>query len=129
VKFIAVGLGLVIAAICAIIVAAPSVSLEFGRSLISQNVLYVAAAVRIFFGAVLLWVAPGARAPNSLRILGAVILIAGLVTPFVGVERSLTIFDWMIAQGPLFTRAWAGVALALGLFIAYALIARRRSAS
>jgi hypothetical protein len=96
--------------------------------LISQNVLYLAAAVRIFFGAVLWWVASGSRAPNTLRILGVVIVIAGVVTPFVGVDRSLTILDWMIAQGPWFTRAWAGVALALGLFIVYAITARRRSA-
>ena len=120
-------LGLLIAVIGLMLVAAPVVVLEFGRSLLSPNILYAAAAVRVLFGAVLLWVAPASHAPKSLRALGALLVIAGVLTPVVDVERSGALLDWLVAQG--FTRAWAGAAVVLGVFIAYAVISpRKRSA-
>lgn len=128
-KLVAVALGFIFAAIGTTIIAAPSASLEFGRSILSPNVLYIAAAVRVFAGAALVWVAPVSRAPKTLRILGVLIVLAGVATPFVGVERSRTMLDWSLAQGPLFTRAWAGVAVVLGLFIVYAITTPRRSAA
>src|SRR5258706_5661114 len=108
------------------LVAAPVVVLEFGRSLLSPNILYAAAAVRVLFGAVLLWVAPASHAPKSLRALGALLVIAGVLTPLVGVERSGALLDWLVAQGPWFTRAWAGAAVVLCAFFAYAVILPRQ---
>jgi hypothetical protein len=58
------------------------------------------------------------------RILGVSIIVAGLVTPLLGVERARMIVEWWEAQGFAFTRVWAGVALAFGLFLAYAIAAR-----
>ena len=127
VKLLAIALGLVIAAIGVLGVAAPSVLLEFGRSLQSTNALYVVAAVRVMFGAILLWVVPASRTPKILRVLGVFIIIAGVFTPFFGVERTRAMFDWWSTQGSLFTRAWATVAVCFGLFIAYAVTSPRRS--
>jgi hypothetical protein len=129
VKFLAIALGSLLALAGVLLVATPSAVLEFGRSILSPSVLYIAAVVRIIFGAVLLWVAPVSRAPKTLRVLGAVLIIAGAVTPFVGVERSRVVFDWMQAQGPLFTRTWASVAAVLGILIVYAIIAPRKFAA
>jgi ABC-type Fe3+ transport system permease subunit len=67
-----------------------------------------------------LWVAPASRAPKTLRVIGAVLILAAVLTPFFGVERSRDMLDWLLNQGPMFTRAWAGVAVGLGLFIVYA---------
>jgi len=53
-------------------------------------------------------------------VLGIFIIIAGLVTPFFGMERSRALFDWWSMQGSFFTRAWPIAAVVLGLFIAYA---------
>ena len=128
-RVLAIILGLLLAGMGAILVAAPTAILEFGRSLLAPSVMYIAGAVRIAFGAALLWVAPGSRAPKTLRVLGAVLVIAGIITPFVGVERSQMIFDWMLAQGPWFTRAWACAAIVFGVLIVYALIAPRKSAA
>ena len=112
-------LGFVVAAIGVLGIAAPPVLLEFGRSLQSAGALYVVAGVRVGFGAILIWAAPNSRTPRTLRILGIVIIIAGLVTPFFGVERTRAMFDWWSAHGYFFTRAGPLAAVGFGLFIAY----------
>ena len=125
-KLLAVALGVLVALVGMIIVAAPFAVIEFARSILSPSVLYIAAAVRIIFGGVLLWVAPASRTPTALRILGVVLVAAGVATLFVGVELARMVFDWMLAQGSLFTRAWAGAAIVLGVLIVYVVIAPRK---
>jgi uncharacterized membrane protein len=122
-------LGLIVAAIGVLGVAAPAVLLEFGRSLHTTTALYVVAALRVMFGAILLWVAPVSRTPRILRALGVFIIIAGVITPFFGVERSRAMLEWWLAQGSFFARAWASVALLFGLFIVYAVASPRSSLS
>jgi len=109
VKLLAMAMGFIIAGIGVFGVVAPSAFLEFGRSLQTPNALYIIAAVQVIFGAALLWVAPITRTPRTLRALGALIIIAGVLTPFIGTERSRAMLDWWSTQGSLFTRAWAGV--------------------
>jgi hypothetical protein len=118
-NLLAMALGFVVAAIGFLGVAAPSVLLELGRSLQSTGALYVIAAVRVGFGTILLWAAPNSRTPLTLRIVGIFIIIAGLATPFFGVERSGAVFDWWSTQGSFFMRAWPIAAIGFGLFIAY----------
>ncbi len=118
-NLLAVALGLVVAAIGVLGVAAPSVLLEFARSLQSVGALYVIAAVRIGFGAILIWAASNSRTPRTLVILGVFIIIAGAATPFFGVERSRTVLDWWSSQGSFLTRAWPFAAVGFGVFIAY----------
>ncbi|MEO5764831.1 MAG: hypothetical protein ABIR52_05935 [Casimicrobiaceae bacterium] len=129
VKVLAMVLGLVIAAIGVLGVAAPSVLLELGQSLQTTNALYFVAGVRVIFGAILLSVASASRTPKILRALGVFIIIAGAITPFFGVERSRAMFEWWSAQGSLFTRAWATVAIVFGLFVVYAVTSPRRAAA
>ena len=125
-KALATTLGLVIAAIGVLGVVVPSVLLEFGRSLQTANALYVVAAVRVLFGAILLWAAPASRTPKILRFIGVFIIIAGVITPFFGVERAHAMFEWWSTQGSFFTRAWAIVAVVFGLLIVYAVTSNRR---
>jgi uncharacterized membrane protein len=113
-NLLAMALGFVVAAIGVLGIAAPSILLEFGRSMQSTGALYVLGAVRVVFGTILFWAAPNSRAPVALRVLGVLLIIAGLVTPFLGVERS-----WWSAQATFFTRAWPTLAIVFGLFIAY----------
>jgi len=47
------------------------------------------------------------------------IIFAGLATPLVGVHRARGIVAWWTAQGTPLIRVWAGVALALGVFLTY----------
>ena len=119
-NILAMALGFVVAALGVLGIAAPSYLLEFARLLQTAGAIYVVAAVRVGFGAVLIWAAPDSRTPRTLRILGAFLIIAGLATPFLGVERSRAVFDWWSTQGSLFTRAWPMAAVGFGVFIAYA---------
>jgi len=118
-NFLAMVLGFVIAAAGVLGISAPSVLLEFGRSLQSASALYAIAALRVVFGTILVWAAPNSRTPRILRILGIFIIVAGVLTPFFGAERSRAMLVWWSTQGPLFMRTWAIVAVGFGLFIAY----------
>ena len=128
-KLLASILALAVAGVGTLGVVAPSTLLEFGRALQTTNALYVVAAVRVFFGAVLWWASRGARMPKTLRVLGAMIIVAGVLSPFLGVERTRAVFDWWSTQGPLFTRTWAMIAIAFGLFVLYAVASPRTAAA
>jgi len=108
--------------------ARPAGLMTIGYYLVTPFGLYVVAALRIGIGLVLVLAASASRAPNTLRILGAMILVAGLVTPFMGVDRARAMLDWWAAQGPLFIRLSSCVAIAIGAFITYVIAARRRAA-
>jgi hypothetical protein len=126
-KWLAILLSLVIAAIGILGVAAPTVLLDAARLAQSQVVLYVIAALRIAFGLILIGAAAASRLPRTLRILGAFIVLAGIITPFFGIERTQAMVEWWAAQGTAFMRGWAAIAILIGLFIAFAVAPRRRA--
>ena len=123
-NFIAMALGFVIAAIGVLGIAAPSAVFELGRSLQSASALCVLAALRVALGTILVWAAPDSRTPRTLRIFGVLIIVAGVATPFFGVERSRAMFDWWSTQGSFFMHAWPVTAVLFGLFVAYAALPR-----
>jgi hypothetical protein len=129
VKSLVMIIGLLIAAMGILRIAAPSVPFEFARSLPTPSALYIVAGVRVCFGLLLVWVAPGSRAPIVLRILGVLIVIAGVITPYFGVERSRAVLDWWSSQGAAFMRVGMGFAVAFGLAIVYAVAPRRPAAA
>ena len=124
---IAIALGALFAAMGLVGVAAPLALLEVGRSLQTPGALYAVASLRIAFGAVLLYVASVSRMPKTLRFIGTVVLIAGLLTPLFGVERVQAVLTWWTGQGRLFMRASASLAVIFGVFIIYVLVSPRRT--
>jgi hypothetical protein len=126
VRGFAIVVGVLITALGFVGLAAPSALLACAHSLQTPTALYVIAALRVGFGVVLVRVAALSRAPITLRVLGVLIIIAGIITPFFGVERSRAVVEWWSAQGSTFMRVWAGIAVAFGLFIIYAVTSRRR---
>jgi hypothetical protein len=116
-------LGLVIGALVivgsAISFAAPDRRLSLERSLITPAGLYAIAAVRIAVGLVFALAAPVSREPRALRVLGLIVIIAGLMTPWFGVVRARAVLDWLASAGPLLMRLDAGVGMALGGFLVY----------
>ena len=109
-------------------IVAPGSLLTVGRYVVTPAGLYAIAVLRVGIGLVLMLVAPISRAPRILRALGAVVIVAGLMTPLFGVERARAIVDWEATQGTALLRIGAGLALALGGFIAFAVSAGRRPA-
>lgn len=121
-------IGVVIAGVGVIGVLAPSLLLDLVRSLLNANGLYAVAAVRVAFGLLLLFVAGLSRMPRTVRVIGVVILINGLVTPLFGVERSEALLNWFSIQGPAFVRLMATFPIAFGAFVVYVVSPRRHSA-
>ncbi len=113
---------LLLSALGALGVGSPSRLLAIVRSFQTPMGLYFAAALRVVLGVALFFAAPTSRAPGLIRILGVVIIVMGVITPFFGVERFRRLLDWWSAQGSAFVRGWAVLALAFGLSLAYAVV-------
>jgi hypothetical protein len=109
-------------------VVTPESLMTVGRYVVTPVGLYAIAALRVGIGLVLMLVAPISRVPRTLRAFGAIVLVVGLTTPLFGVERTRAIFDWEATQGTALIRVGAGLAVAIGAFIAYAVAAGRRPA-
>jgi hypothetical protein len=124
-KLVATLMSLAIAGLGTVGVVAPGVLLGFGRSLSAPPSIYWVAAVRVVFGALLLLVAAESRVPRTLRVIGVVLVAAGVLTPLFGTERSLAALAWVSRQGTLAVRAVAVLPLVVGLFLAYAIHSRR----
>ena|SRR5205814_3824755 len=107
----------------------PDSLLKVGRYVVTPLGLYAVAVLRVFIGLVLLLVARRSRAPRVLGAVGAVVLVAGLATPLFGVERARAVLDWEATHGRELIRVGAGLALALGGFIAVAVATGRRRAN
>jgi hypothetical protein len=109
-------------------VVAPDRLMTAGQYVMTPVGLYAIAALRVGMGLVLMLVAPISRTPRTLRALGAIVLVAGLATPLFGVDRARAVADWAAAQGTALLRGAAGLILAIGGFIAFAVAAGRRPA-
>ena len=116
-------LGLVIGAFVllgsAISFVAPDLRLSLERWVITPAGLYAIAALRIAIGLMLVLAAPASRAPRTLRVLGLIVIIAGLMTPWFGVARARAVVDWLASTGPLLMHLDAVVGIALGGFLVY----------
>ena len=66
--------------------------------------------------------APDSRAPDTLRVVGVLFAVAGLVLPFYGAERFRRTLEGFLALGLGFSRAWGALALGVGLLLAYAVV-------
>jgi hypothetical protein len=116
---IAFVLSVVVAALGALGVVSPLRLLTIVRRFQTPAGLFAAAAFRVVLGVALVVTATGSRTPDALRILGIVIIVSGLVTPFFGVERFGRLLDWWSTRSPAFMRSWAAIALLVGLLLAY----------
>jgi hypothetical protein len=123
-QLVATIMSALLAGLGAIGVVYPNFLFEVGRHLVTPNGLLVAAAIRVVFGGFLLTSAATSRAPNSLRLFGAVILIAGLLTPVYGPERSSSTLQILAANRGEYFRIWGTFALVLGLCFVWALSPR-----
>ena len=126
-------LGLVIGALVilasAISFAVPDQRLSLERSLMTPTGLFAISTLRIAIGLVFVFAAPASRAPRTLRVLGLVVIIAGLITPWFGVTRAHATLNWVASAGPLLMRLDACVGMAMGGFLVYVFRAPTRPAT
>jgi hypothetical protein len=131
VKNLAFVFGLFIVTVGGVGILAPSGLVWIAQHSVSSGAFYLIATVRVAFGLVLISVASASRAPKALRILGYVILIAGITTALMGllaIGRARDIIDWWLQLGSGVIRLTGVLVLALGGFIAYACAPSRRAA-
>ncbi len=113
-------LSLLIVALGTLGLVSPQRVAALARRFLTPGGLYLAAAIRILFGLVFVFAAPIAGAPELVRVIGVISIVAGVMTPLLRVEQHRKVLDWWVARGPLFMRVWSAVALVLGCVLAYA---------
>jgi hypothetical protein len=121
---VAIILSALVAGLGAIGVFWPDTFLEVAHRLSTPTGLLLSAAFRVVFGASLLLAAGESRAPGLLRLFGAVILVAGLATPFLGVDFAQRFLAAAAANGGAWLRIGGTIAIALGASFVVALSPR-----
>ena len=96
--------------------------IDLVRRLTSLQGFYILAVLRIAFGAAVVLAAPASRAPTFLEVLGIVLIVSGIVTPFFTHTRYRKVIEWWSAGGTLYVRVWAGCAMVFALVLAWAII-------
>jgi len=130
-KSLAFVVGLLILAFGAVGILVPSGLVWIAQHAVTSGAFYVIATVRIAFGLVLVSVASGTRAPKTIRVLGYLILVAGIATALTGLvamERARVLIEWWLQQGPVVLRLTGVLVVAIGGFVAYACAPARRAA-
>ena len=119
-SFVALALGLWIAILGALALLSPrSFSRILGRFTTTAG-FCVGIGSRLLLGASLFLSASDSNAPEALRFLGVLFVLAGLLMPLLGFGRFRSTVDWFLSLGSGATRAWGVVAIGMGAFIAYA---------
>jgi len=104
----------------------PGEIVSIGYRLDTPFGLYCAAAVRIVIGLVLFAAASHSRAPTALHIMGGIIVVLGIATAFIDVDRARAVLNWFSSQGVTFMRVPFVVMMMIGIFIISALTSKHR---
>ena len=115
-KNLAFLVGLCIVTVGGVGILAPSGLVWIAQHSVTSGAFYLIATVRVVFGIVLISSASASRAPKALRVLGYVILIAGITTALTGllaIGRARVIIDWWLQQGLGVVRLTGVLVLAL----------------
>ena len=106
----------------------PEGLMEFAKYTFTSTGIYVAAIVRIAFGILLLVAAKATRTPKTVRVIALILLVAGVATALISVERAQLLRDWWLGRGPDAIRIAACIPLAIGFFVAGATLTKSRTA-
>jgi sugar phosphate permease len=123
-RIVVLFVAVLVMAVGAVGMIAPDALTEVRRTYVATpHGLYAVGTVRVVFGFLLILSASTSRAPKTLRALGVLICLQGLVqgigAPFVGIERAHAILEWEAVHTGLL-RVGALIALVTGSFVAFA---------
>lgn len=130
-KTLAFVFGLFVVTVGVVGMLAPSSLVWIAQHSVTSGAFYLIAVVRLAVGLALISAAPASRAPKALRIVGYVIVAAGLATALtglVGMERARTIIGWWLDRGAGIIRVTSVGLIAFGGFVVYACVPLRRVA-
>ncbi len=100
--------------------ASPDALTAFVRRWQTPLGIWFAAVLRLAFGGALWLAAPSSRLPVFLKVLGVASVASGVALPLLGLERLEAIISWWARRSVVVQRMWAGVALAFGAFVLWA---------
>lgn len=123
---LAIAIGLLMLAVGAVGMIDPFSFIRVLQAFQSTAAIYAAAALRVAIGIVLVLASPASRAPRTLRVLGVIVILGGLLTPFLATSLSRTIFEWWTQGGSPVIRSFAAAGMVLGGFVLSATWRRRR---
>jgi hypothetical protein len=103
----------------------PSGLVDLAKWTFAAKGLYVAAALRMIIGALLLILAGGTATPKAVRVIGAVIFIAGVATALLSAEMAQRLAAWWLEHGEDRLRITACLPLAMGIFLAFVTLFRK----
>jgi hypothetical protein len=92
----------------------------------SRSGLYVLAVARIVLGGLLFFAGSATRTPKTIRVIGLVIVIAGIVTALISPERAELMQVWLVARGPDTLRIAACFPLLVGVFVGLSALTKER---
>ena len=118
-RLLGLAIGALVILVSALSLAVPDLRLLLERTVLTPTGLYVIAGARIAIGLVFVVAAPVSRAPRTIRVLGLIVIVAGLLTPWFGVARSRAVVDWVTRAGPWSMRFAGVVGMAIGGFLVY----------
>jgi uncharacterized protein YjeT (DUF2065 family) len=126
IPYLAFILGLAIAGLAAYALAAPEEFVPVMAEVQKRITLYGIAAIRVAIGVVLLLAAGSSRAPYLLGVVGVLLVLGGLITPFMAAPLRQAIEKLLSDGSPNALRIWSAIALAVGAFIVWATMPKRR---
>ena len=90
---------------------------DVARWTFSPKGLYTGAGVRVLIGALLIVCAGATAMPKTVRVIGAVIFVAGTLTALLSVDTAQRMAAWFFDNGEDRVRMMACLPLAVGLFL------------
>jgi protein-S-isoprenylcysteine O-methyltransferase Ste14 len=106
----------------------PEGLMDLAKYSFTRSGAYVIAAVRVLLGTFLFTCAGATRTPKSIRVIGAIILTAGIVGVLISHEPAQRLSEWWVAKGPDAFRIAACLPLMVGFFIAGSALFKNRTA-
>ena len=86
----------------------------------SKDRLWFAVAIRLALSALLIYAAPECRAPQAVRGLGVITVLAAVGLVFLGSERMSAFVHWWTERPAAIVRGWSAAGVLLGAFLVYA---------
>ena len=95
----------------------PSGLMDLAKWTFAPKGLYVAAAIRMTVGVLLIIAAGAAATPKTVRLIGVILFAAGIATAFLSAESAQRLSDWWLNYGEDRLRITACLPLTVGLFL------------
>ncbi len=89
------------------------------RALHSSTRFWLAIGIRLFFAALLWWLAEDLRHPDVMRVIAVIAVVAAAAIVIMGRERMNRMVDWWLGLGDGLLRVSSAFAAAFGAFLVY----------